>query len=108
MYSYRLMRRARNPQGIFELPWGRMRNLIKRYAWVEMYPNQKEMLLLLMDSPINLTARVLVYPRTGVIELVCERYFGLSHFINRYGEMIVVAQFDEFMQDCPNADECRN
>ena len=79
--------------------WSDAREIMVSHAWVEFYANQKSEWTLKMDDAANITARVCIMPREGMIELTYERYKNDSPVIQIWAEFIYIAHFDLFWSD---------
>ena len=79
--------------------WSIAREIMCAHAWVEFYAGQKDEWTMKMDDSSNVTARVCIMPREGMIELTYERYKDASPVIQIFAEFIYISHFDLFWSD---------
>ena len=79
--------------------WSDVRDIMLAHAWVEFYAYQKEEWVMRMDNISNVTARVCIMPREGLIELTYERYRNGTPVIQVFADFIYIAHFDLFWSD---------
>ena len=81
------------------LDWKTVRDLMITHAWVDFYPDQKEECIMRMDNPLNVTSRVLISPREGLLELSYERYKPGTPVLQLEAEFACISNFDLFWTD---------
>ena len=89
---------------IYDFAWSRLRPILTSLAWVDLFADQQEIWVDLMDDPRNLVTRVRVNPWEGIMELYYERYYRRTPFIMANSTFIQVANFDLFLRECPGFD----